>query len=207
MDCCSRHLTGDEIINNYTFCAIYSVNITLTRAAASKTLKVMYSPALTISYSGEAKGEVWQPEDRGLYQSTQLLFSCSKSVSRTSPSRFQRRGWSLNAMEQNSFFDNDIKGDGCFCVWSGACLKCSEDCGVVGQVHCCFALGMIISCYRHESLKQLSAWHVNNDLPFLPADAKPTLTPKYLQYYLSSGIHFLSSFCLWLQFHTIRGNY
>lgn len=69
-----------------------------------------------ISYSGEARGEVWQPEDEGLYQTTQLLFSCSKSVSRTSPSRFQRRGWSLNAMEQNSFFDNDIKGDGCFCV-------------------------------------------------------------------------------------------
>lgn len=117
---------------------------------------------------GEARGERHgSPEDKGLYQTTQLLFSCSKSVSRTSPSRFQRRGWSLNAMEQNSFFDNDIKGDGCFCVWSGACLKCSEDSGVVGQVHCCRALGMIISCYRRESLKQLSAWHVNNDLPFL----------------------------------------
>lgn len=84
---------------------------------------------------------------------------------------FSGGGRSLNVMEQNSFFDNDIKGDGCFCVWSGACLKCSEDSGVVGQVHCCCALGMIISCYRRESLKQLSAWHVNNDLPFSPADA------------------------------------
>lgn len=94
-------------------------------------------------------------------------------------------GRSLNAMEQNSFFDNDIKGDGCFCVWSGACLKCSEDSGVVGQVHRCFALGMIISCDQHGSLKQLSVWHVNNDLPFSPADAKQTLTPKYPQFTFS----------------------
>ncbi len=78
----------------------------------------------------------------------------------------------------------------CFCVWSGACLKCSEDSGVVGQVHCCFALGMIISCYRCGSLKQLSAWHVNNDLPFSPADAEPTETPKYLQYDSSSDVPF-----------------
>lgn len=76
-------------------------------------------------------------------------FHVQKSVSRTSPSRFSEEGgWSLNGTEQNSpFFDNDIKGDGCLCVWSGACLKCSEDSGVVGQVHCCLARGMIITCY------------------------------------------------------------
>ena len=52
-------------------------------------------------------------------------------------------------MEQKSFFDSGIKGDGCFCVGSRARLKCfPEDSGVVGQVHCCLAPGMIICCYR-----------------------------------------------------------
>lgn len=112
-----------------------------------------------ISYSGKSRGEVRQPEDRGPNQTTQLLFSCSPKKTKKNPflarlpSRIQRSGRSLAVMEQNSFFDNDIKGDGCLCVWSGACLKCSDDSGVVRQVHCCVALGMIICCYRHESLK------------------------------------------------------
>lgn len=104
-----------------------------------------------ISYCGEVQGRSAAARGQRTYQTTQLLFSCSRSGSHPSPSRFQRRGWGLNAVEQNSFFDNDIKGNGCFCVWSGACLKCSEDSGVVGQVHCCFALGMIISSRISET--------------------------------------------------------
>lgn len=45
IDRCSHHLTGEKIRNNYIFCAIYSVNITLRQVAASKTVKVMYSPS------------------------------------------------------------------------------------------------------------------------------------------------------------------
>lgn len=73
-------------------------------AAQTETGKVMQSSSDCILRR--------PPADKRQLQTTQLLYSCSKSDSCSSSSRFPRRGCSLNAREQNLPFDNDIKGDG-----------------------------------------------------------------------------------------------
>lgn len=130
-------------------------------AAQTETGKVMQSSSDSILRR--------PPADKRRPQTTQLLFSCSKSDSCSSSSRFPSRGWSLNAREQNSpFWQWHQRRLLAFVL--EVCLKWAEGSEVVGQVFRCCALGMIISCYQCRSLETAVSvtWIIIS--PFSPAD-------------------------------------
>lgn len=130
------------------------------------------------------------PADKRRLQTTQLLFSCSKSDPCSSSSRFPWRGCSLNAREQNSpFWQWHQRRRLAFVleaehVWSELqAVKWSA------KFLAAALWGWLSAAIRADLLKQLSVWHAHNHLPFFTFWRLNRLW--HLNTWRASGVHSL----------------